>query len=298
MDKIQQIASYKWILLVGLVTTYIAACKQSETASSDAHAVGKELTEEEKMRKEIMGYTEVSRKEKRHMVTEDLGYMTNQRLTSLACLKACPVKKLPFALTAESMLASLKNGNIIGQKGSMNFDQVEVEIGDTNVLTEKNDVDTTAQLAPVQADTAALRLLENQGEAMFLIHTPNYGLFSRAMSSTYSFVAYLGENHGHYTLVYRSISDVSDVSYPVEFFIATLNKDGCIISEQKIASLSSPLHITTATIYPDGHIVSQKVNQIWEKAPEEAGYENNKVIKREITTTDNYHIGSDGKIHG
>jgi len=243
-------------------TITIMACKQTLTAESGSTKAKKELTEEESMRKQIMESKDITPKDKKRILSSNLADMESARMAGVACLTSCPIQQLPYTLSAEAMAASVKG--------------VEIDEG----------------------GSIGQQIAWKKYECMSLIHTRNYGLFSRDMMPTYAFVAYLGEKNGYYTLVYRSQSDVSEINYPVEFFIATLNKDGCIISEQKIASLSSPLHITTATIYPDGHIVSQKVNQIWEKAPEEAGYENNKVIKREITTTDNYHIGSDGKIHG
>ena len=133
---------------------------------------------------------------------------------------------------------------------------------------------------------------------MNLIHTTNYGLFSRDVMHEYEYVAYLGQNHGHHVLIYRSLSNVSDVAYPVRYYAATLSDEGFILSEKMIAALSSPLHITTATVYANGTIVSQKVDQIWQYAPEQAGYENNKVVKSEVTGKENFHISSNGMIIG
>jgi hypothetical protein len=133
---------------------------------------------------------------------------------------------------------------------------------------------------------------------MNLIHTPGYGLFSRETMPTYEFVAYLGANHGHHVLIYRTRTDVSDVQYPVQYYAATLTDDGFLMSEKLIASMTSPLHITTATIYADGRIVSQKTNQIWQYAPEDAGYVNNKVIRSEVTATVSYRITGTGRISG
>jgi hypothetical protein len=138
----------------------------------------------------------------------------------------------------------------------------------------------------------------NDFATMNLIHTYNYGLFSRDVQHDYAFVAYLGENHGHYVLIYRTINNVSDDPYPEDFYLATLSKEGFLLSEQKVADLHSPLHITTATIQVGGRITTEQKNQIWEHAPEQAGYTNNKVIRSEVVGTSVYRIAGDGIITG
>lgn len=131
-----------------------------------------------------------------------------------------------------------------------------------------------------------------------MIYGPGYGEYSRMVPRTYEFVAYLGTNQGHHLVVYRLANTVSDDIYPASYFLATLTDDGDLVSRKNIANMESPLHIMTATIDTDGHITSQKVTQTWQYKPEQAGYENNKVIKTEVTATEIYKINRDGLISG
>lgn len=131
-----------------------------------------------------------------------------------------------------------------------------------------------------------------------LIYGPGYGEYSRSVPRSYEFVAYLGKHEGYYLVVYRMASSVSDDIYPATYFLATLTGDGEVVSEKDIANMESPQHITVATIDAPGIIVSRAVTQTWQYKPEEAGYENNKVIKSEVTATAKFKISSDGTISG
>ena len=181
----------------------------------------------------------------------------------------------------------------------MTRNMMEARLYDMEML-KKHPIESMPYVLDAATMTASLGNSYKPEDAavMSLIHTRNYGLFSREVMHDYEYVAYLGQNHGHHVLIYRSLSNVSDVAYPVQYYAATLSDEGFLLSEKMIAALSSPLHITTATVYTNGTIVSQKVDQIWQYAPEQAGYENNKVVKSEVTGKENFHISSNGVIIG
>jgi len=210
-------------------------------------------------------------------------------LMIVICIAACKHTAVPVMMF-EELVTTDSLGNIVKEKMPSMKETIKGAKEEGILMLRSKPQASMPYILNAEKMNEMLHTDAGEGEMAILnlVQIAKLGYFSREVLGTYAYVAHLGVRHGHELMIYRSYSDVSETSYPVRYYIASFTSDGKMISGKMIASLESPLHITTATIYPDGHIVSQKVNQIWEKSPEEAGYENNKVIKSEVTATENF----------
>jgi hypothetical protein len=121
------------------------------------------------------------------------------------------------------------------------------------------------------------------------------GQFSRDVGSEYYHVGLVKGNDSVKTLVYGVKDEVMDEKAPTQYYIVSFDKMGKLIDKLLIGGqkkLDEPFKV--ATIEQNGTIKIGLFKQVYEKNPEDAGYEENKLLESKEVDKESYTISPDG----
>ncbi|SFE69965.1 Tetratricopeptide repeat-containing protein [Chitinophaga sp. CF118] len=121
------------------------------------------------------------------------------------------------------------------------------------------------------------------------------GQFSREVGSEYYHVGLVKNSDSVKTLIYAIREVMMSEMAPPAYYIVSFDKQGKLIDKLLIAGqlkLDEPFKV--ATLAENGTIQVGLFKQVYEKDPESAGYDDNKLLESKELDKENYTISSDG----
>jgi hypothetical protein len=120
-------------------------------------------------------------------------------------------------------------------------------------------------------------------------------MFSRDVGSEFYHVGLVKGNDSVKTLIYAVRDLIMSETAPPAYYIVSFDKKGKLIDKLLIGGhlkLEDPFKV--ATIQQNGSIQIGLFKQVYEKSPDTAGYEDNKLLESKEQDKENYMIAADG----